>query len=107
MKRLFTILEPGLQQGEVWKSPTEVFDVTFDFSRLLAGDTIASAVWTLPENWTQPLASSISAAGTSAKVWVGGGGEGTLGALRCVATTAAGRVWDVWCLAHVRENPSN
>lgn len=104
MKRLFTILEPGLQFGEVWKAPPEEFDVTFDFSRLLAGDTIASATWQLPEGWTAPEVSEIDTSLTRAIARVGGGSPGTMGALVCTIVTTDGATFEAHCLAHVRES---
>lgn len=105
--RLFNVMLPGMQFLEVWKQPDDEFDVTFDFSRLLAGDTIASATWLLPDGWTQPQASSIDAAGKKAIVWVGGGPAGTMSVLICRVTTAAGRSWDAHCITHVVEAPTN
>jgi hypothetical protein len=103
MKRLFTILETGLQFGEVWKAPVEEFDVTFDWSRLLAGDTISSATWTLPEGWTAPEVAEIDATETKTIARIGGGSAGTLGALVCTIVTADGATFEAHCLAHVRE----
>lgn len=104
--RLFTIMLPGQQALEVWKQPSEAFDVTFDWSRLLAGDTIASSVWVLPTGWTEPEASSIDATGTKAVVWLGGGEADTMSVLINTITTTAGRTFRAHCLTHCYEEAS-
>ncbi len=101
--RHFQIYLPGLLYAEVWKAADEAFDVTFDYSRLLAGDTIATSTWDLPDGWTEPQASSISTDGQSAVVWVGGGQPGTFSRILNTITTTAGRTYQAWCLCHVKE----
>ena len=104
--RLFTVMLPGMQFLEVWKRPAEEFDVTFDWSRLLAGDTIASSSWTLPDGWTQPDVSSIDATGTKAIVWVGAGEPGSRSLMTNQIVTTGGRTFLAWCVTNVLSDPT-
>jgi hypothetical protein len=72
------------------KDPSAVLDFGFDWSSWLAtGETIESAVWTVPAGLTKG-SSSISGAVTV--IWLSGGDNGTNHRVTCRITTSQGRV---------------
>lgn len=52
------------------KDPDEVLDYAIDWKARLAGDTIASSTWTVPDGLTQDQASF---SGSRAIIWLSGG----------------------------------
>lgn len=70
------------------KDPSDVLDYTIKWSGLLAGDTIASVVWTVPAGLTQE---SVSNTSTSTTIWLSGGTAGTTYTVACLIVTAGGR----------------
>jgi hypothetical protein len=53
------------------KSPTEVSDYTFDWSKWLGTETITSSTWVLPGDFSQPQSASFTTKTTT--LWLGGG----------------------------------
>lgn len=86
------------------KDPNAVLDYHVCWQDWLAGDTIASAAWTVPVGLTKDSQSINSGAvtidGTShpansvATVWLSGGTAGQEYSVVCRVTTAAGRIND-------------
>jgi hypothetical protein len=76
------------------KDPDEKLDYAVDWSAWLpAGDTLASAAWTVPTGITQATpAPSID--DTTATVWLSGGTAGQSYPIACRVTTAQGRIVD-------------
>lgn len=73
------------------KDPSEVLDYTIDWEPYLAGDAIASVVWTVAAGINQN-ASMYSR--TTSTIWLGGGVAGTLYNITCQITTVGLRTAD-------------
>ena len=85
------------------KDPDEVLDYSMDWSaRLPAGDTVESAVWTLPTGITQPSGKSSQLAGSVTTVWLEGGTAGSDYRVSCRVTTVADRVFERSIIIMVR-----
>jgi hypothetical protein len=72
------------------KDPEEVLDYVIDWTLPLAGDTIVSSVWTLPED-TDLIGGEETFTPTTVTIWLSGGTAGKDYALINTITTAAGR----------------
>lgn len=74
-----------------FKDPDEVLDYELDWTARLAGDTISTSVWLVPDELT-PGAESVSGAVT--KLWLSGGTIGGSFLVTNRITTAGGRTMD-------------
>lgn len=92
----------AFQPEELWKNSAEAFDITFDWSRILKGDTIVTSTWVIPDDWTRPQAASIHADLDKTILWVGSGNQGTLGQITNTIVTTGGRTYSAKILCHVR-----
>lgn len=84
----------GCPSGEAeWpaKDPDEVLDYVIEWKGRLAGDTIASSTWTVPEGLTQGLT---SVSGTKATIWLSGGTIDQTYDVQNRITTVGGRTMD-------------
>ena len=70
------------------KTPAEVLDYGWDWSRWLDGDTLASSTWTADSGITIQSHTFDTASTT---IWLTGGAEGATYQLTNTVTTAAGR----------------
>lgn len=74
------------------KDPNEVLDYSIDWNpRLITGDAIATATWTIPAGLTQG-ASSFANGITS--TFISGGAENVTYTVQCRITTTGGRTMD-------------
>jgi len=73
------------------KDPDAILDYAVDWSRWLAGDTVASSVWIVPTGLTKATESNTA---TKAIVWLSGGTAGQTYTVTNRITTAAGRTED-------------
>lgn len=73
------------------KDPDAILDYAVDWSRWLAGDTIAASVWIVPTGLTKVSETSTA---TKAIVWLLGGSAGVTYTVTNRITTAAGRTED-------------
>jgi hypothetical protein len=73
------------------KDPDAILDYAVDWSRWLAGDTIAASVWIVPTGLTKATESNTA---TKAIVWLSGGSAGQNYTVTNRITTAAGRTED-------------
>lgn len=73
------------------KDPDAILDYAVDWSRWLAGDTIAASVWLVPTGLTKVSDSNTA---TRAIVWLSGGSAGVTYTVTNRITTAAGRTED-------------
>jgi hypothetical protein len=73
------------------KDPDAILDYAVDWSRWLAGDTIASSVWIVPTGLAKATESNTT---TKAIVWLSGGVEGQTYTVTNRITTATGRTED-------------
>ena len=73
------------------KDPDDVLDYAVDWAERLAGDTISSASWIVPEGIT---VDDSSFTGTVATIWLSGGTSGRLYRITSRITTVAGRQMD-------------
>lgn len=73
------------------KDPDEILDYSFDWSRVLDGDTISASVWTVPTGLTSVTTSKTP---TTTTVWLGGGTLGGAYTLTNRVTTAGSRVFE-------------
>jgi hypothetical protein len=73
------------------KDPDAILDYAVDWSRWLAGDTIAASVWIVPAGLTKVTESNTP---TKAIVWLSGGSAGQTYTVTNRITTAAGRTED-------------
>jgi hypothetical protein len=75
------------------KDPDATLDYVISWSSWLpTGDTIASAVWSVPAGLTEADASSITT--TTTTCWLSGGTVGEVYRVTCRITTAQGRIDD-------------
>lgn len=72
------------------KDPAEVLDYPYDWTKRLAGDSIASVAWTVPDGLTKASETQVGAVTT---IWLSGGTAATQYTLSCVITTTAGRTY--------------
>ena len=70
------------------KTPAEVLDYGWDWSRWLDGDTLASSTWTVDTGLTIQSHTYDTASTT---IWLTGGSEGATYQATNTVTTAAGR----------------
>lgn len=73
------------------KDPDAVLDYIVDWSRWLAGDTIAASLWIVPADLTKVTESNLA---TKAIVWLSGGTAGQSYTVTNRITTAGGRTED-------------
>jgi hypothetical protein len=73
------------------KDPHAVLDYTVDWTRWLAGDTIATSTWLVPAGLTKQADSKTS---TAATVWLSGGTAGQSYTVTNRITSGAGRTED-------------
>lgn len=71
------------------KDPDSTLDYTLDWEEWLAGDTISSSTWAVPDDMTEEDASETA---TTATVWLSGGLSGVTYAVVNQIATAGGRV---------------
>lgn len=81
------------------KDPDATVDFAVDWSEWLAGDTITTSVWLVPEGLVpaglvEEASPAASVVGDVATVWLSGGVAGTSYTVTNRVTTAAGRVDD-------------
>jgi len=81
------------------KDPDEVLDYVVDWIKPLAGDTILTSTWTLPEGIT---GSQESMTDTTTTIWLTGGTAGKDYGLVNRITTAGGRTREQTCTLRVR-----
>ena len=82
------------------KDPNDTEEYAFDFRKYLAtGETISSAVWTVPAGLTKV---SETVAGSEARVKVSGGTLGEDYEITCLMTTSQGRIIDRTGVVEVR-----
>lgn len=82
------------------KDPEAILDYMIDWTDWLAGDTIVSAVWTIPAGLTVVTDSHDN---TTTTVWLSGGTLGTTYTGKVHIVTSAGREEDhtvIWSLAN-------
>jgi hypothetical protein len=82
-----------------FKDPDEVLDYQIDWSARLAGDTISSSSWIVPDGITK---NRDSATDTSTTVWLSGGTEGAALSLTNRIVTAGGRMMDQSVVLKIR-----
>lgn len=82
------IVGPADETYQASKTPDEILDYGFDWSRILRGDTITASDWDT-DGLSQPSASSID--GGKAIVWLAGGAAGAVHSLVNTVTTSGGR----------------
>lgn len=77
----------------VWpnKDPNEVLDYKIDWSARLAGDTIQTAIWIVPDDIERISDSNTD---TTVTIWLAGGIEGAKLTLTSRVTTVGGRTMD-------------
>ena len=80
------------------KDPDEMLDYTVDWAEALAGDTIASSVWTVPTGITRGLDTNTA---TTATIWISGGTADQNYTLLNRITTAGGRTREQTCTLRV------
>jgi len=94
----------AFQRDEVWdyipKDPDAVLDYSVRWEPWLAGDELATVVWTVP---TGIVKDSQSATADTATVWLSGGTAGRSYFVTCHITTTAGREDDRTFRVDVRE----
>lgn len=73
------------------KDPDDILDYAIDWTEQLAGDTIATVAWTVPEGLTLDRSSF---AGGVTVAWLSGGSAGRIYQVTCRITTTAGRRMD-------------
>jgi hypothetical protein len=73
------------------KDPDELLDYSIDWTARLAGDTLSSVEWILPNELIEDHKSQ---SGAVATIWLGGGTLGIVHTVTCRVTTAAGRIMD-------------
>lgn len=73
------------------KDPDAILDYAVDWSRWLAGDTIAASVWIVPAGLAKVSETNTA---TKAVVWLSGGSAGVAYTVTNRITTAAGRTED-------------
>ncbi len=73
------------------KDPNEVLDYDLNWSARLAGDTIATSTWIVPDGITKD---SDSTSDTATKIWLSGGTEGETYTLTNRVVTEGGRTMD-------------
>ena len=73
------------------KDPDEVLDYAVEWKDRLAGDTIASSEWTVPEGLTED---SALIAGTKAVIWLSGGTLDQTYSITNRVVTTGGRTHD-------------
>lgn len=73
------------------KDPADSLDYSIDWTALLAGDTIASVVWTIPAGLTGGTASNTTTVTTR---WISGGTAGTSYVVTARVTSVGGRVFE-------------
>lgn len=79
------------------KDPEEVLDYTLDWSEYLpAGDTVASATWTVPDGITESTAPGHqhNVNGARTTIWLAGGSEPKDYLITCRIVSAQGRQAD-------------
>lgn len=86
---------------EFTKDPDAVKDYAVDWTEWLAGDTIATSEWTLPDGITQDSEDNTD---TVATVFLAGGTDGESYVVTNRITTAAGRTEDFSVTVHVKES---
>lgn len=75
------------------RDPGEVLDYEVNWAKWLAGDTIASSLFTFVQQAGLVIQSQDKTATTSI-VWLTGGSSGQQAILKCYITTAGGRTKD-------------
>lgn len=80
------------------KDPDENLDYSIDWGNALAGDTIASSTWTVPDGVTAGLQSNTE---TTATIWLSGGTAGQNYVFMNRIVTAGGRTHDQTCSLRV------
>ncbi|MBI2817967.1 MAG: hypothetical protein HYX72_13620 [Acidobacteria bacterium] len=70
------------------KDPDATLDYSIEWSKWLAGDTIQTSQWTVPNGLTQASSSNTT---TKATVWLSGGTPGQLYTVTNRITTVGGR----------------
>lgn len=80
------------------KDPDAVVDFAVDWTAWLAGDTISSSTWTVPNGITQASASNTP---TKATIWLSGGAAQASYAVTNRIVTAGGRTQDQTILVAV------
>lgn len=86
------------------KDPAAELDYGFDWADrgwLAAGETVLTAVWTIPAGLT--LITSQIVDNTKTVVWIGGGTVGTDYTITCRITTSGGRTDERSMVLRVRE----
>jgi len=73
------------------KDPNAILDYAVDWSRWLAGDTIAVSAWIAPDGLTKVSETNTA---TKATVWLSGGTAGQTYTVTNRITTAGGRTED-------------
>jgi hypothetical protein len=73
------------------KDPDAILDYAVDWSRWLAGDTIAASAWVVPTGLTKVSETNTA---TKATVWLSSGSAGQSYTVTNRITTAAGRTED-------------
>ncbi len=82
------------------KDPDAKLDFFFDWTRWLAGDSITSATWDVPDGLTKE---SSNIDGDRTVVWLSGGTAGQKYEVTVRVTTAGGRIDDRTATLRVRE----
>lgn len=84
------------------KDPADVKDYKVRCADWLAGDTIATATWTMPAGLTKD-SQQLSDTNTSAVIWISGGTAGQDYSITLTIVTAGGRTLQVTIKIKVKE----
>jgi hypothetical protein len=76
-----------------FKDPDASLDYSMDWAGwLVDGDSISTAVWTVPDGLTEPSSPGQSVTGSRAVVWLSGGTAGETYLIPCRVVTTQGRM---------------
>lgn len=84
------------------KDPDELLDYEVDWSARLAGDTIATSAWIVPDGIVKDPGLGDSKTDTSSTIWLSGGALGESYTLTNRINTGGGRIMDQSVILKIR-----